>query len=542
MSPDETIDGFQEMENIQAGLVDDDGSSKVVTPTANHAIWFATMVSPDSGYFIGTGIDMKGKIAFIIHRPQKEDKRTFNRRFDPVAFDDYRAALARSETPKDTISFIFTPKIQHERRRVGAVARLALNAQPFPESVKSDDHWQFKKELFHYLLMGKGFWVPLEKLSVPTPLNPLPELNLFQHISPSVGGLCMASIFFGNNRERAEEYFSDLTLGIGVISAPEWGDRFHISAVVASMMCFNRALRQVYVSTPSDPSTDVIATQIQTLSDCIIRQHKLEQQIFSTPGLPRLMAVRGYSPEIEVNMCMKLLKGEVVVEKDSAPWRLCQSLCQWTLRALGARSAAPLTKGDSEAIRDLAGRLDVLATSDLADSPAQSDISEKAEQAAPVSDPEFARRYKDLVLIARGRLDLHDYYHSCRNRKGSTLYMDLKALMAEVCSCADVLATTPDICEEEPYQTFNNTLAKGLVLAEAGSLTRGDALMLIGNTPRPMLLVGHEKQPKPTIKTAFESLPNGTPVNRFKLDGQMSMLAWLIQLSWPILRLELQDY
>lgn len=57
-----------------------------------------------------------------------------------------------------------------------------------------------------------------------------------------------------------------------------------------------------------------------------------------------------------------------------------------------------------------------------------------------------------------------------------------------------------------------------------------------------MVIVGDDKQLAPTLMTAGEKLPepNTETVNRFELDGQVSLLSWFVQNSWPVFHLHTQ--
>jgi hypothetical protein len=60
---------------------------------------------------------------------------------------------------------------------------------------------------------------------------------------------------------------------------------------------------------------------------------------------------------------------------------------------------------------------------------------------------------------------------------------------------------------------------------EATAMHRTDRLMVYGNSMRPLLAVGGEKQLPPTLLTMGETYPDGTAVNRFGQDAKPSWLS-----------------
>lgn len=180
------------------------------------------------------------------------------------------------------------------------------------------------------------------------------------------------------------------------------------------------------------------------------------------------MIVRGFPPHMEVDMCFQILNGRELNQTDTVPWKMPQSLTEWTLRALGATSLPPFGENDSVRIVDLSRQL--MSLVDYA------------------SDGMPLKQYEPLVRIAQGQLTLEAFVNSPGSdmtkpalRKILTSPMDL------VCMCADVVATTPQTSAQPPYSTFNSTMATGLIIDEAESMTCADGIMIIGNTPRPDL-------------------------------------------------------
>lgn len=77
----------------------------------------------------------------------------------------------------------------------------------------------------------------------------------------------------------------------------------------------------------------------------------------------------------------------------------------------------------------------------------------------------------------------------------------------------------------KPYKSFNYRFVKPVVFDEAAAMFRADGLLVFGNTPRPMLLVGEEKQLAPTLMTTMDKTPFGDPVSRFTSEARISWLS-----------------
>ncbi|SPJ75528.1 uncharacterized protein FTOL_05259 [Fusarium torulosum] len=110
------------------------------------------------------------------------------------------------------------------------------------------------------------------------------------------------------------------------------------------------------------------------------------------------------------------------------------------------------------------------------------------------------------------------------------------------------------------YESFNSTKARAVVFDEAATMFCADALLVYGNTPRPMIAIGDPKQLAPVLSTAREKLntgferyyddrrrrwrtrrkDEGPPVNRFAEFAKISWLSWFVHLGWPVFHLYTQ--
>lgn len=396
----------------------------------------------------------------------------------------------------------------------------------------TNSHASITQVVFNELLVGKGLWsLQKQGINVKTP-----TFDLFDGIPADIKEACLDHVF-QDDRERVQQYFSKLHLGLGLVSGPPGTGKSHLAANLVIAMCFNSSIQQVYVAAASNGSTDNILDRIDDMAQKVTA--KLQ-------GHPKhLMVLRGYSLQIEADNCMMSLLGKPFREEtiwNPSPWRFELSLCWWTLRALGANGVPPLTVDDNSELWDLHEKLNKLVSS-------------------PSIDPELSS-FRQLVKLARGvepassytRLEAQDSYRKALNR-----------LMGLVVQCANVVATTPGASGSWIYRMFNNTKARAVVFDEAATLFCSDALLVYGNTPRPMVAIGDPKQLAPNLATAFElrhgnrskhdrrndsqlsirdrvqnMFRDSIPTNRFAKFAQISWLSWFIHLGWPVFHLYTQ--
>jgi len=218
-----------------------------------------------------------------------------------------------------------------------------------------------------------------------------------------------------------------------------------------------------------------------------------------------------------------------------SPWRFDRSLCWWTLRALGAKGVPPLTVNDNAGIWELHQDLNKL----VASSSSKSDLS----------------KFGHLVKLAQ-----ETESHTPQRRNQHLNRNALRQLMELVVRCANAVATTPVTSTSKIYQCFNDLEARAVVFDEAATMFCSDALMVYGNTPRPMVAIGDPKQLAPSLTTAFEMLygefskaikrwdhessdtfrAKPIPTNRFARFSEISWLSWFIHLGWPVFHMYTQ--
>ncbi|KAJ4113303.1 hypothetical protein NW768_011586, partial [Fusarium equiseti] len=92
----------------------------------------------------------------------------------------------------------------------------------------------------------------------------------------------------------------------------------------------------------------------------------------------------------------------------------------------------------------------------------------------------------------------------------------------------------------QPYKHFNSWSARAVLFDEAAAMHRADGLLVYGNSMRPAVLIGDEKQLPPVLMTMNAKREDGTAVNRFGSDAKISWLSWMLHLNIPAFHLYTQ--
>ncbi|UPL00666.1 hypothetical protein LCI18_011600 [Fusarium solani-melongenae] len=139
----------------------------------------------------------------------------------------------------------------------------------------------------------------------------------------------------------------------------------------------------------------------------------------------------------------------------------------------------------------------------------------------------------DLVTIARGVITVREYAERQSGLKRQfTVRKDIVRLTNQVMICSSFIAVTPSIAASQHYKTYNNQCARAVILDEAAAMHRTDGLIVYWNTPRPIIVVGDEKQLVPTLITANQKDEAGTT-----FIGSATMLGWGLHLGFPAFHL-----
>ncbi|CAG7563847.1 unnamed protein product [Fusarium equiseti] len=470
------------------------------------------------------GIELTGAIPVRLSRKDKVKPGDY----EPVVPETYAQAQEIPVDQQNTAAFFCSSGVKNEMRRVVAVRRLRPDAQLWLSTADSDEVIRAK---FRQFLTGKGLQVyhlsPAQlqsddRLALPA----VPQFNLLDiTIEPQVLDLCLFQLD-ESDRNRFEKYFSCLNYRMAVVSGPAGSGKSHIAAVIASMLGFSQDYSAAIATAPSNIACDNIEQRISTMSDDIA------QKVASNgTAIRKTMSIRGYAIDREVRQLLTLLNGREIREHselDSSPWKFRHSLCWWTARALGLQVEGidELDDNDNknveenESLMKLHAKLKSLLKGKDPAPQVEGESENPQETVQPTKKP--FEDFADLVRIARKRITVEEYVTQQRDAdKQITLRHDISRLMKLVVDCANFVVVTPIIC---------------LVRRNSRHASNGWALVY-GNSIRPAVMIGDEKQLPPVLMTMNDKREDGTAVNRFGLDAKISWLSWMLHLNIPAFHL-----
>ena len=325
---------------------------------------------------------------------------------------------------------------------------------------------------------------------------------------------------------------------MAVVSGPTGSGKSHVAAVIATMLGFSRDYSTAIVTAPSNIACDNIEERISAMSN------KVATQALSRDfPILKTLSIRGYAIDREVQQLLTLLNGHQIREHsdiDPSPWRLRHSLCWWTARALDfeVEGMEQLDENENESLMKLHAELESLLEVKLPAPEVEAEDEDVEKSAQP--DKSF-ESFATLVQIARKRMTVEQYVATQRDaNKANTLRRDISRLMAKVVDCANFVVVTPIMSASKPYRSFNCWKAKAVLFDEAAGIHRADGLLVHGNSIRPAVIFGDEKQLPHVLLTMGDKRENGTVVNRFEQDAKISWLSWMLHLHIPAFHLYTQ--
>ncbi|RKL47875.1 hypothetical protein BFJ70_g2242 [Fusarium oxysporum] len=454
-------------------------------------------------------IDSYDRIPLVLLRPDTGDGHDFS----PIAHDKYEQV--NEELERDRVKLICESNAYGEELRVQAINRLS-DAKVWP-TMPQDTLALNKKAIFNELLIGNGLW-NLHHSGSNIDLTPL---DLFKDMPVEIRDTCLGFVFEGD-RGKVQQYFSKLHFGLGIVSGPAGTGKSTLASAITVLMCLNQTIKHVYVSAASNEATDNILDRIDTLAKSIIK--KLTEDGISAK---QLMVVRGYRIKDEQDKCLRALTGLRFKPgpRSSSAWRFKNSLCWWTLRVLGSRAVPQLTPSDNSELWEFHQKLKELLVPGAVKDPNISEFAGLLKLAEEL-DPKKRTKYST-----------------------GTYQKPLRNLMGLVIKCSNVVATTPATSNSFLYRSYNSEVARGVIFDEAATLFCSDGLLVLGNTPRPMIMFGDTKQLAPVLPTAMELLHTGKdrrdktpeekkfPTNRFADFHRISWFHLFIHLGWPVFNL-----
>lgn len=327
-----------------------------------------------------------------------------------------------------------------------------------------------------------------------------------------------------NDRTKFIKYVSSRPMGLALITGFTGSGKTQVLALTICGMVKNPLIGKVYCTAPTNVAVSNIASRIHSVG------HELAVNMINLgtfkncPILTAPFVVRACNLESEVTAFMKIMASSNEFVSDAissdiwtagSAWNLHLSPVWWLLRFLDVRV---------EGIPHLMSERHASCPSAIYDLYL------------------FLQDRSFLVLweLAAGRTTTGNGGNLLKERHGEVREVVKRALERIVLS-ADVVCTTPHLATEKgPFQKFNTEIAQACAIDEGGAMNRPSCLNVWGNTGRPMVIAGDDKQLKPPVMTALQKDSDGNLVNLFAPDGEVSILEWFKHIPWDVFILSTQ--
>jgi len=307
-------------------------------------------------------------------------------------------------------------------------------------------------------------------------------------------------------RERFARYLGITRLGIIAIIGFAGSGKTEMLALTAYLFMKHPDIGKIHCSAPTHVATSNFAERL----------HRLGTAIAKETGCSPPLVVRGYAVRTEVSAFIKIASGksrgadeEIADPYRTGRWSLKLSPCEWLLKVMGARNFQ-LGAADPKCLHDL--REHVTA----------------------------GRHYEGLRKFTAGDISFSEV-ESCTpdGAMKDTSFQLVMGLIEDIIMMADAVCTTPFGSSQDLYQKFNNKVAKGIILDEAGAMLQADALLVWGPGCRPCAMAGDPRQLPPTVMTHNE-FRDGKCANVFSELARVSQLEQVRRSGWPCFVLNVQ--
>jgi hypothetical protein len=353
---------------------------------------------------------------------------------------------------------------------------------------------------------GNGFYTSIQKIAdfvmgVIGPPNVqfrTPHDNFINALWPEMKEAVLARLM-PETRAKFTAVMSHCPLGIVAIVGFAGAGKTETTAIAAACFMANPQVRTIYCSAASNVATDNFAARLHRISAAL---H------VSVPDFSAPMVVRGYRLHTEMRTFLSILNGQPTRSQicRGSPWKMHLSVCEWTLRLIGF-NGYDLSSVTNEKVLELAAEF------------------------------RFNREYESLRRLARGEATLTSIVRaSCMDpdKEERGLRTQLEILMERIIACADAVCTTPYASDEGFYKHFKCRLANGVVLDEAGCMTKSDAL-IVWRDGMPCIMAGDPRQLPPSVMTNDEE-----HINPFSREARVSVLEHYEKVGFPTLTLDEQ--
>lgn len=373
------------------------------------------------------------------------------------------------------------------------------------------------------LKCGRGFWVSINSIP-PPPVKPdqvpvkmqailprcptspmsLPVVNLF-HVPDHGLRQVIVDQMDADTSYDLTKYMESAVFGIQVYAGFAGAGKSETIGIVVAGMIANPHIKGVYVSAPTNVATDNIRNRIADVnSRCVA----LYNGKYTGASLRDALVIRGYSVQSEFRNFWKILRGE---DMKPSPW----DLGTWSLKGSVAFHALQVL-----------GYVDANVPALSATSPVVLRHRQETLKGQEVFSP--------LLNLAQRKITVTEY-----DALSQVTRANITDIFEVLIEGADMICTTPSMAADKPY-SLANRICSAVVLDEAGAMCLGDAEIVRGNTLRPCVMAGDEKQLPPVLISARDRAANRQPRNRFAHAGQISALEFMKRSGWPVFTFEKQ--
>ncbi|KAK3327407.1 putative DNA helicase [Cercophora scortea] len=367
---------------------------------------------------------------------------------------------------------------------------------------------KFLMSLHRDLMRGTGFYQTLRQRAVDADehqglgaakLPCLPVINLLGTNRAYINALVQEAL--PDDHSRFRKYFGERPLGLGVITAgPGFGKTTALAVATVGMMT---SLGKIFGSAPSNVAVDNFAARVDSIASSVTDRFNHGKKADDTTRARHKLIIRINKPVDEMNAFLRLLQHPHVGDKAAhqkgwkvAPkWKLHLSLSFWLLVMLRSPAVREFRPDESETLQALRKSID--------------------------GAPSLAR----LRAVASGKIDYTEYQQGPMVSR-----VQLGRIFEALISGADFIASTPSLSEDGKYLSWKNDKAKGIAVDEAANMSRPDLFCVWGNTLRPCVLVGDDKQLAPFVQTLNELDEHGHHRNRLGRDAKLRMATGLFDL------------
>ncbi|KAG9495052.1 hypothetical protein J7337_013284 [Fusarium musae] len=356
------------------------------------------------------------------------------------------------------------------------------------------------------VLRGTGFYEVLSQKWTGLSIGALPSM-CYRLYDDRYLMQCITEEAGYHDLQRFREYLLGCELNIGLIIGRSGSGTATLGAAAALAMQVQ--LGQILCSGPSHEAIDIFADRLDRRARAVAARYNTVMPAGDPKRCHHRMVVRMYKHGEELNAVTKLVKNSEDLEwtarggefAEQSHWKLPLSLTYWFLVVMRSSAVPPLDQDSKPGLVKLQAEID--------------------------TRPDLLH----LRQWVTGQMDSVKYAATANPIR------NIKDVLFQVMCQADFLCVHPADTEMSPIPQWKSTIARGLVISEAGSMSRADFYGLWGNSLLPCFLFGDPDQ-RPVVLTTEEADGDGNLYNRFAADGAVSPLKYLMATGIPVFRLD----